>query len=80
MSIKPIIPTADELKENKRARSAKLRIIEKYDYKIGGTTSIDVTKNGLDKGWGIKEFARHQKIPLQEIIFFGDKIYSCIAL
>ncbi|MFA5751214.1 MAG: 16S rRNA (cytosine(1402)-N(4))-methyltransferase, partial [Candidatus Paceibacterota bacterium] len=26
---KPIIPNEDEVKENKRARSAKLRIIEK---------------------------------------------------
>ncbi len=48
---------------------------KKYDFKIGGTTSIDITRKGLDKEWGIKTFAEHKKINLNEIIFFGDKIY-----
>ena len=48
---------------------------EKYDIKIGGTTSVDVTRKGLDKEWGIKEFAKHNNIPFNSIIFFGDKIY-----
>ena len=48
---------------------------DKYDYKIGGTTSLDVTKKGLDKEWGIRNFARYHNIPLHQIIFFGDKIY-----
>ncbi len=46
----------------------------KYDLKIGGTTSIDVTRKGLDKEWGIRAFAQHQNIPLDSILFFGDKI------
>tara|TARA_Y100000310_G_scaffold345402_1_gene464506 strand:- start:14698 stop:16188 length:1491 start_codon:yes stop_codon:yes gene_type:complete len=47
----------------------------KYDIKIGGTTSLDVTKKGLDKEWGIKEFANHHGFELHNILFFGDKIY-----
>ena len=47
----------------------------KYDFKIGGTTSIDVTKKGLDKAWGIQQFASHHNILLSDILFFGDKIY-----
>lgn len=49
---------------------------DKYEIKIGGTTSLDVTKKGLDKGWGIKKFARHYNLPLNKILFIGDKIYS----
>ncbi len=48
---------------------------EEYEIKIGGTTSIDITKKGLDKEWGIKKFAEHNNIKLSEIIFFGDKLY-----
>ena len=48
----------------------------KYDIKIGGTTSIDITRKGLDKEWGIKTFAEHHKIALSSIVFFGDKIFS----
>lgn len=47
----------------------------KYDIRIGGTTSLDITRKGLDKGWGIAEFARHQGMPLGEILFIGDKLY-----
>ncbi|HLD79099.1 MAG TPA: HAD-IIB family hydrolase [Candidatus Nanoarchaeia archaeon] len=47
----------------------------KYGIKIGGTTSIDVTRKGLDKEWGIKQFADYHKIPLSSILFFGDKIH-----
>ncbi len=48
---------------------------KKYEIKIGGTTSIDVTKAGLDKEWGIKKFTQHHGFSLNEIIFFGDKLY-----
>ncbi len=48
---------------------------QKYDIKIGGTTSIDVTKKGLNKEWGIREFAQHNGVALNCILFFGDKIY-----
>lgn len=46
----------------------------RYDFKIGGTTSIDVTRKGLDKEWGIRKFAEYNGFALSEIIFFGDKI------
>jgi len=48
---------------------------DNYEFKIGGTTSVDITRKGLDKAWGIKKFAEHNGIPLGEILFFGDKIY-----
>ncbi len=47
----------------------------KYDFKIGGTTSIDVTRKGLDKEWGIRKFAEYNHFPLDEILFFGDKLH-----
>ncbi|MEK6939173.1 MAG: sugar phosphate nucleotidyltransferase [Nanoarchaeota archaeon] len=48
---------------------------DKYELKIGGTTSIDITQKGLDKEWGIKAFARYHNLPLSSILFFGDKIH-----
>ena len=47
----------------------------KYEINIGGTTSLDITKKGLDKEWGIREFAKQNKIPLSHILFLGDKLY-----
>lgn len=47
----------------------------KYELKIGGTTSIDITRKGLDKEWGISTFSDYHKIPFSSVVFFGDKIY-----
>ena len=46
---------------------------EKYEMNIAGTTSIDITRKGLDKGWGITQFAQKQGIALSSILFLGDK-------
>ncbi len=48
---------------------------EKYDYKIGGTTSLDITQKGLDKEWGIRKFLKHHALSSEEVLFMGDKIY-----
>ncbi len=47
--------------------------VQKYEINIAGTTSMDITRKGLDKGWGIIKFAQQQGIPLSSIIFLGDK-------
>ncbi len=64
----------------------------KYHFKIGGTTSIDVTQKGLNKRVGIIKFAEHHGIKLHEILYFGDrmdpggndyeaaKIVDCVAV
>ncbi len=47
---------------------------DRYDYHLGGTTSIDITKKGVDKAYGIKKFADYLNLSLDNIIFFGDKL------
>ncbi|PIN87556.1 hypothetical protein COV12_03180 [Candidatus Woesearchaeota archaeon CG10_big_fil_rev_8_21_14_0_10_32_24] len=46
----------------------------KYEITLGGTTSIDITRKGLDKEWGIREFAKYHNINFNDILFFGDKL------
>lgn len=47
----------------------------KYDLKIGGTTSIDITKKGLDKEWGIRKFLEQNNWKPEQALFFGDRIH-----
>jgi HAD superfamily hydrolase (TIGR01484 family) len=47
----------------------------KYEMRVAGTTSIDVTRKGLDKEWAIREFAKFRNVDFQNVLFFGDKIY-----
>ncbi len=63
-------------------KKIRLRMLERlipmlpnHEVKIGGTTTIDITKKGMDKGWGIKRFAEHMSFTLPEIGFVGDALF-----
>lgn len=43
---------------------------------IGGTTSIDITKKGIDKGYGIQKLTERTNIPLSETLYIGDALYK----
>lgn len=42
---------------------------------LGGTTSIDVTRAGVDKGYGLKRLSKECGVPLAGMLFLGDAIY-----
>lgn len=42
---------------------------------MGGTTSIDITKKGVDKGYGLKRLRDVSGIPLEQMMFIGDAIF-----
>lgn len=52
----------------------KARLGDRFTYRIGGTTSVDITGRGYDKAWGIRKFLAHNGIPAGEVLFFGDKL------
>ncbi|TPG51641.1 HAD-IIB family hydrolase [Sphingomonas glacialis] len=42
---------------------------------MGGATSIDITREGVDKAYGIKKLRDASGIPLDEMMFIGDAIF-----
>lgn len=42
---------------------------------LGGTTSIDVTRAGIDKGYGLRRLSEESGVPLAGMLFLGDAIY-----
>ncbi len=49
--------------------------IPEFDIRLGGTTSIDITKRGVNKGYGIRKLEEYLKIPLENMTFVGDALY-----
>lgn len=45
-----------------------------YDIKIAGTTSVDITRKGINKAYGIRKLAEYYNISLDEIVFVGDRL------
>ncbi|KAI1075849.1 HAD-superhydrolase, subIIB family protein [Whalleya microplaca] len=42
---------------------------------MGGATSIDITREGVDKGYGLKKLRDASGIPLEQMMFIGDAIF-----
>lgn len=42
---------------------------------MGGATSIDITREGVDKGYGLKKLRDHSGIALDAMLFIGDAIF-----
>jgi hypothetical protein len=47
---------------------------DQYDIKIAGTTSVDITRKGINKAYGIRKLAEYYDITLNEIVFVGDRL------
>ena len=42
---------------------------------MGGSTSIDITRKGVDKAYGLKKLAETVGVALDDILFLGDAIF-----
>jgi phosphomannomutase-like protein len=49
--------------------------IPEFSIRLGGTTSIDITKPGIDKAYGIRKLRELLGIEIKEMIFVGDAIF-----
>ncbi|MGC2527083.1 MAG: HAD-IIB family hydrolase [Candidatus Acidiferrum sp.] len=50
-------------------------LIPRFSVRMGGATSIDVTKPGIDKAYGIGKLRDLLGISLEEMIFIGDALF-----
>ncbi len=49
-------------------------LIPEFEVRVGGVTSIDVTKLGIDKAYGMKKLCEILEIDKDEILFIGDRL------
>jgi HAD superfamily hydrolase (TIGR01484 family) len=50
-------------------------MISGFSIRLGGATSIDVTRPGIDKAYGIKKLKETLGVPIANMIFVGDAIF-----
>jgi HAD superfamily hydrolase (TIGR01484 family) len=51
-------------------------LLPNFSIRMGGTTSIDITKPGIDKAYGIKKLRDQLGISLKEMLFAGDAVFE----
>lgn len=49
--------------------------IPHLEVRAAGFTSIDVTKKGIDKAYGIKQMEKYLKVKIKDMLFVGDAIF-----
>ena len=49
--------------------------IPEFSVRLGGTTSIDITKQGIDKAYGIRKLRDILGVAISEMIFIGDALF-----
>ena len=62
---------------------AKRRVIQRdlrarlpgLSVNMGGATSIDVTREGVDKAYGLRRLSAASGVPLEAMVFVGDAIF-----
>lgn len=46
--------------------------LREFDVRVGGMTTIDISRKGIDKGYGIKQMELHLGIRKEDMLYFGD--------
>lgn len=47
-----------------------------FSSRIGGGTTIDINQKGIDKAYGMREFAKILSLPEEKIMYVGDALYE----
>jgi len=62
-------------KKRAKIKTALEKLIPEFAVNLGGATSIDVTKKGIDKKYGIHKLRDVLDIKIKQMIFIGDAIF-----
>jgi phosphomannomutase len=61
--------------KRKKLKAVLDTLIPEFSVRMGGATSIDVTKPGIDKAYGIRKLRDLLGISIKEMIFVGDALF-----
>ena len=66
---------AEANKEKRKLLNEAVKsLIPEFEVRTAGTTSLDITKPGIDKAYGIHKLMEATGVSKEEILFFGDKL------
>jgi phosphomannomutase len=63
-------------KKKQELRDYIARLIPEFEVRVGGVTSIDVTKLGVDKAYGMQKLLDMLSISKEDVLFIGDRLFE----
>lgn len=65
-----------DFEKRKKIKEILEHSIPDFSVRLGGTTSIDITKPGIDKAYAIRKLRDILSIKIKEMIFIGDALFD----
>jgi HAD superfamily hydrolase (TIGR01484 family) len=65
-----------DFKKRKKIKIILDKLIPEFAVHLGGATSIDITKPGIDKAYGMYKLRDRLKISIKEMLFMGDALFD----
>jgi len=62
--------------KRKKIKNKLDKTLKGFAVNMGGATSIDITKPGIDKAYGIHKLQHQLHIKISEMIFIGDALFE----
>lgn len=59
-----------------KLKMALEKYLSEFEVRFGGFTSVDVTKKGIDKAYGIEQIMKLLSLSVEEMVFIGDALYE----
>ncbi len=66
----------DDFAKRKKIVEPLKKSLKDFSIGMGGTTSIDITKPGIDKAYGINKLKEILNIEIPEMLFVGDALFE----
>lgn len=60
----------------KRLKIALKKILPEFEIRLGGLTSIDILKKGIDKAYGISQIKKLLKMKKKDLLYIGDAFHK----
>ena len=64
-----------DISKRKKLQAELEKDLSDLSVKVGGSTSIDITRKGVDKAYAVKRLCEHADVTPEDILFMGDAIY-----
>lgn len=61
-------------KRDTLAEEVRKRLPE-FEVRVGGRSSLDITKRGVNKGFGVRKLEKYLGLEAEALVFIGDSLY-----
>jgi HAD superfamily hydrolase (TIGR01484 family) len=64
-----------DFKKREKIKEILKPLLPAFSIQLGGATSIDITKPGIDKAYGVKKLHEILGVAIRDMVFVGDAIF-----